>query len=71
VPAGIALGIMGSTRPSHHVEVTTLREGWVAICLHIREYQGFKSRSEAGYSEVIPYNLHTLQTYSVIILEIK
>jgi hypothetical protein len=25
-PAGIALGIMGSTRPSHHVEVTTLRE---------------------------------------------
>jgi hypothetical protein len=23
-PAGIALGIMGSTRPSHHVEVTTL-----------------------------------------------
>jgi hypothetical protein len=26
-PAGIALGIMGSTRPSHNVEVTTLREG--------------------------------------------
>jgi hypothetical protein len=26
-PVGIALGIMGSTRPSHHVEVTTLREG--------------------------------------------
>jgi hypothetical protein len=26
-PAGIALGIMGSTRPSHHVEVITLWEG--------------------------------------------
>jgi hypothetical protein len=32
-PAGIALGIMGSTRPSHHVEVTTLREGY-AIYLY-------------------------------------
>jgi hypothetical protein len=27
-PSGIALGIMGSTRPFHHIEVTTLREGF-------------------------------------------
>jgi hypothetical protein len=25
---GVPVGIMGSTRPSHHVEVTTLREGY-------------------------------------------
>jgi hypothetical protein len=34
-PAGIALGIMGSTRPSHHVEVIALREGWTLYLLTV------------------------------------
>jgi hypothetical protein len=59
----MALGIMGSTRPSHHVEVITFRLGWYRICTQTRV-----TRLNITYRITNVPHLYNITTLNIIIV---